>query len=93
MAVPSKIIGILAAGIPVLAITPDDSELAMIVRENSCGLVVSPGNVKKLIEEILFLRENEAARIQMGHNARTAFEEKYTTAKAAESYSMLLNNL
>ena len=93
MAVPSKIIGILAAGIPVLAITPDDSELAMIVRENSCGLVVSPGNVKKLIEEILFLRENEAARIQMGHNARTAFEEKYTAAKAAESYSMLLNNL
>lgn len=93
MAVPSKIIGILAAGIPVLAVSPDDSELARIVKENGCGLVVKPGDVEKLVSSILFLRDNEAVRTQMGRNARAAFEEKYTTAKAAESYSMLLKNL
>lgn len=90
MAVPSKIIGILAAGTPVLAIAPKNSELAFIVNEERCGFVVDPGDVDGLVYAINYLKEHEQERKQMGLNGRKAFEKKYTTAKAAESYAKLI---
>jgi len=93
MGVPSKIFGIMAAGIPVLAIAPKYSEIAMIVNESECGLVSEPGDVKGLIDNIAYLKQNEQIRMQMGINARKSFDSKYTTAKGAENYITLFNEL
>ncbi len=93
MGVPSKIFGIMAAGIPVLAIAPKYSEIAMIVNESECGLVSEPGDVKSLIDNIAYLKQNEPIRMRMGINARKAFDSKYTTAKGAENYITLFNEL
>jgi len=93
MGVPSKIFGIMAAGMPVLAVAPMNSEIALIVKETECGLVVEPGDHKGLLQSILFLKENDAIRIKMGLNARMAFEKKYTTSKGVENYINLFNEL
>jgi glycosyltransferase involved in cell wall biosynthesis len=93
MAVPCKIYGIMAAGRPVIALVPDNSEIAFIVKEENCGLVVNPDDTDGLIDAISFLKDNEELRRQMGQNGRKAFEKKYTTRIAAESYKALLDEV
>jgi glycosyltransferase involved in cell wall biosynthesis len=93
MGVPSKIFGIMAAGIPVLAIAPKNSEIALIVKESECGLVVEPGDIDGLVNSISFLKENGEVRNRMGLNARKSFEMKYTTTKGVHNYLTLFNEL
>ena len=93
MAVPSKIYGILASGVPVIALVPEKSEIAYIVREENCGYVVEPGDVDGLINAIMELKSNEQLRQKMGINGRKAFEQKYTTKIIAEKYKFLINTL
>ena len=93
MAVPSKIFGILAAGRPVIALVPDSSEIAYIVKEEKCGIIVNPEDTDGLINAIIFLKNNETLRIQMGINGRRAFERKYTTKITAEKYLTILNEI
>ena len=93
MAVPSKIYGILASGVPVIALVPEKSEIAYIVREENCGYVVDPGDVDGLINAIIELKSDEQLRQKMGINGRKAFEQKYTTKIIAEKYKLLIKAL
>ena len=93
MAVPCKIYGILAAGRPVIALVPEHSEIANIVREENCGLVVDPDDLDGLIKAITFLKDNDGIRRQMGQNGRNAFENKYTTRIAAKAYKKILDKV
>lgn len=92
MAVPSKIIGIMAAGIPVIAMVPLKSEIAYIVNEEQCGLIVEPGDTEGLIAAINILKSDEGLRIKMGQNGRNAFLQKYTTKIIAGRYIPFLTN-
>lgn len=93
MAVPCKIYGILAAGRPVIALVPENSEIAYVVKEENCGIVVKPEDADGLLKAIILLKNNETLRIQMGINGRKAFEKKYTTRIAAEKYKALLEEI
>jgi len=93
MAVPCKIYGILASGRPVIALVPDNSEIAYVVKEENCGIVVNPDDTEGLINAIILLQKNEILRKQMGLNGRMAFEKKYTTRIAADRYKALLDNI
>jgi len=90
IAVPSKLYGILAAGKAIIAQVPQRSEIAQVVQEESCGIVVEPHDPDRLVAAIKYLKDNESRRIQMAHNARRAFEEKYTTKKTAQRYIEIL---
>lgn len=91
MAVPSKIAGIMAAGIPVIAIVPEESEIAYIVKEENCGIVVRPGDINALINAIMELKANSSLSMQMGINGRVAFAKKYTTSIISKQYALLLD--
>ncbi len=93
MAVPSKMIGIMAAGIPVIAVVPRESEIAYIVSEENCGLIVQPGDTEGLINAINKLKSDDALRIRLGKNGRDAFEKKYTTRIVAGRYMELFNDI
>ena len=90
MAIPSKIMGIMAAGIPVLAMVPKESEISYIVEEEECGMVVEPGDINGLLNTISKLRNDSNLRLLMGSNGRTAFEKKYTTVVICEKYKDLV---
>lgn len=90
IAVPSKIYGILAAGIPIIAQVPEKSEIAIIVNEENCGIVINPGDEYGLIKAINFLKNNENKRLLMAENSRKAFEQKYTSSIISEKYFNLL---
>ncbi|KPK84753.1 MAG: hypothetical protein AMS27_09110 [Bacteroides sp. SM23_62_1] len=93
IAVPSKIYGIMAAGVPVIALVPEQCEIAYIVKEENCGYVVPPNDVNGLIDAILKLKSDEQLRKKMGYNGRRAFEEKYTTRIIAREYKLLIQTL
>jgi colanic acid biosynthesis glycosyl transferase WcaI len=93
MAVPSKIYGIMAAGIPVIALVPMNSEIAFIVKEENCGFVINPGDLDGFIKAIGLLKTDENLRAQMGQNSRLAFEKKYSTRDIARQYKLLIEEL
>lgn len=49
---PSKLLTVLGAGLPVLAVADDDSELALAVRQGDCGFLVPPGQPERLAETL-----------------------------------------
>lgn len=93
MAVPSKIMGILAAGVPVIAMVPLGSEIARIVSEENCGIVIPPDNSFALKNAIIWMKNNEKDRITMGKNGRKAYEQKYTTRNIVSRYTELFTKI
>ena len=93
MAVPSKIYGIMAAGVPVIGLVPLNSEIAMIIKEENCGFVFNPKDMDGLLGAIDSLKCNERLRKELGQNGRIAFEEKYTTRIIARKYKLLFDEL
>jgi colanic acid biosynthesis glycosyl transferase WcaI len=93
MAVPCKIYGILAAGLPVIAMVPEQSEIAYIVKEENCGIVLDPSDLNGLLNAIGILKSDDNLRKMMGQNSRKSFEKKYTTRIIAGRYQTLLNEL
>jgi colanic acid biosynthesis glycosyl transferase WcaI len=93
IAVPSKIYGILAAGKPVIAMVPENSEIAFIIKEENCGIVLSPNDLTGFINAIKMLKSDQNLLQYFGRNSRIAFEKKYTIRIIAERYQKLLNEL
>jgi colanic acid biosynthesis glycosyl transferase WcaI len=93
IAVPSKIYGILAAGRPVIAMVPSNSEIAYLVNEENCGFVLDPTDLDGLISVIRLLKSDKELTRQFGENSRRAFENKYTTRIIAERYKSVLKQL
>src|SRR5579862_115402 len=82
MIVPSKVYGIAAAGRPIIAITARDGEIARLVSQHGCGLVIEPGHAKELAEEILRLSGDAAAVETMGAQARAMLDAQFTRRQA-----------
>jgi colanic acid biosynthesis glycosyl transferase WcaI len=93
IAVPSKIYGILAAGRPVIALVPENSEIAYILKEENCGFVINPDDLTGLYNAIQLLKSNENLVRKFGENSRKAFEQKYTTRIIAERYKTVMKQL
>ena len=94
LAMPSKLQGVMAAGRAILALAPADSELAAIVREHDCGIVVSefddPAKVAAAIRELM---SDRARLATLGTNARVAAEKTFNTRQAAERYLNVIKGL
>lgn len=83
--VPSKLYSILAAGRPVLAVAPEDTDVARIVRREDCGLVVDPDKPAEVAQAIQTLKGDPARLEAMGRRARKA-SEKYARADELEKF-------
>ena len=70
--VPSKLYSILAAGRPVLAVAPEEADVARIVRREGCGLVVDPDKPSEVAAAVQSLKNDPALLAMMGQRAREA---------------------
>jgi glycosyltransferase involved in cell wall biosynthesis len=91
LSVPSKTFGLLAAGIPVIAIMPSASEIAMIIQENHCGFVIEPGDIKNLVEIIVRLSGNADLLENLKKNALQTIKSEYNIRNAAEKYFSIID--
>lgn len=90
VAVPSKLYGILASGRAVLAQVPEQSEVALTVREHTCGAIVEPGNVEALVQ---VLREwvNQPDKVaRFGQHAFEAYKTSYQLTQAKTTLESVL---
>jgi glycosyltransferase involved in cell wall biosynthesis len=93
VAVPSKLYGILASGKAVLAQVPAQSEVARVVREENCGIVVLPGDERALADAICVLAEAPDEVKGQGASAFAAYHAKYTVQQSVETFDRLWKNL
>jgi glycosyltransferase involved in cell wall biosynthesis len=68
--VPSKLYSILAAGRPVLAVAPKESDAARIVTEEGCGMSADPDDPDAVAAAIRELRSDPARLLEMGRRAQ-----------------------
>ena len=88
--VPSKFVGGLAAGRPILFVGPKTGEIPDALAAGRCGVVVEPGDSTTLARAILDLRQNTAMRVEMGRNARALFERDYARDSVTNRFADLL---
>jgi glycosyltransferase involved in cell wall biosynthesis len=86
LSVPSKTFGLMAAGVPVIAVMSAISEIARVVQEENCGILVKPGRKKDLANAILRLYNNRNKLKTMGQKGLEAIEKKYNLRMASKQY-------
>jgi putative colanic acid biosynthesis glycosyltransferase WcaI len=91
LVLPSKLYGILAAGVPVLFVGDENGEVASILREARCGVAVS--TAQKLADAVVRLRDNRRERLEMGRRARRLSDQAYGREMAVEKYLKLIERL
>lgn len=91
--VPSKILGYMAAGRPIVASVDEESDTATTVREGGCGLVTRPGDPAALAAAIMSLLDDAPRREAMGRAARACFDATYSRDSALAALTRILENV
>lgn len=89
LVLPSKLLGILASGRPVVACTPHGTELGDIA--TLAGIRVDPGDSQKLLEAILTISENTKLANQCKQMARELAINAYDKEQVLKSFEEHLN--
>jgi glycosyltransferase involved in cell wall biosynthesis len=91
--VPSRTYNIMAAGKPIIAVVEEESEVAMLVREEAIGWVVPPCKPLQLVRTILEAMADKEKLREMGSKASAAARRKYPREKIVEEYRDLVKAL
>ena len=93
LSVPSKLYGIMASGRPIIAIMPNNTEVALTLNEYQCGLISPPKDVDSLVSKINWMQENDTEREAMGKRAYKAFLDNFTVKHCANQYYKLIQKM
>ena len=93
VSVPSRMYNVLAAGKPILAVADHDSELAMVVKEERIGWVVSPDRPNEMTAAIREARASRKELVEMGKRARDAAERQYSFRRVSELYAQMISDI
>lgn len=87
---PSKLLGILASGKPVVSNAREKSELGQIV--NSAGIRVDPDDSRGFINALNYLIKNKSVRYQLGQYGRNIVETKFSKHTILKKFNMFLED-
>jgi colanic acid biosynthesis glycosyl transferase WcaI len=90
---PSKLYEIMASGRPLLASADPDSDVARLVAETGCGLLVPPGDPRALADAVLRLRNDPALAGRLASAGRAAAEASYSRDVVVDAYERLLRQV
>jgi colanic acid biosynthesis glycosyl transferase WcaI len=91
--VPSKVLGYLAAGRPVIAAVDPGSDTAAEIDGAGCGLVASPADATALADAVTRAADDGPWRAAAGTAARARFEAGYSQKYVLERYEERLMSL
>jgi len=92
-AIPSKVYRIMASGRPLIAITEEDSDLAALVNAAGCGMVVSPGDARRLAELVRGAPQRLDEWREMGLRGRAHVTAHYSRAAVCDMYDALIREV
>lgn len=78
--VPSKLVGYLAAGIPVIVAAGGMSEAVRVVTAEGCGIPVPPGRPDALADAIMELVGDKERRERLGAKGKAFVEQHWAKA-------------
>jgi glycosyltransferase involved in cell wall biosynthesis len=90
---PSKFYGVAAAGKPIVAISAENGELARLVTQHRCGIVVKPGDINALVQRLSDLADDHKLVAEMGDRARAMLDLHFSRRHALESWRSVLQGL
>lgn len=86
---PSKLYGILASGKPVLLVAEKGCELAELVVDSGCGLVVRPGDVTGLADKIRSISIDIDLVEKMGRRSRDLYAHRFGLKRSLVLYDQV----
>ncbi|MCA9081846.1 MAG: hypothetical protein KDA58_14900, partial [Planctomycetaceae bacterium] len=92
---PSKLYGVLAAGVPMIVLAPPECELAQIVERHQLGSVCPPGEtlVRDIAGAVRKWRNDRERRIIAGSAARELAEREFDRQIVTGQFGELLNRI
>ena len=91
--VPSKVLSYLCSGRPVLLSVPKNNLAAKIIKENNCGFVSEPQDVKNLLQNAEKLINDIPLRSKFSVNARKYAETHFNIKKISIKFADIFDNL
>lgn len=91
--VPSKFYGIAAAGKPMIMIGDEQGEIARLIRQHRCGIVIAPGAGGVLAETLRRWSKEPEVIQDNGMRARQMLETKFSKRASLARWNQLLNQL
>jgi glycosyltransferase involved in cell wall biosynthesis len=91
--VPSKILSIMASGIPVIATMDLSGDASKIINDAKCGFALPPEDPRLLSEAILKLYDNRDLCEEYGKNGREYVEQHFSLKGAVENYEKVFMRL
>lgn len=91
--VPSKLLSIMSAGIPVIAAVSLDGDTPKIIKESGCGICIEPENSEVLAEKVKYLYDNKDKCDKMGKAGREYVEKTFSLEKCTDKYIELFNKV
>jgi glycosyltransferase involved in cell wall biosynthesis len=88
---PSKFYGIAAAGRPTIFVGNAGGEMAQLIGELRCGVVVPAGDTEGLTAAIRQLKSDPVLCRSYGENARRVFEQRFDKRHALDAWTEALN--
>jgi colanic acid biosynthesis glycosyl transferase WcaI len=88
--VPSKLLSIMAAGRPVVASLPPESDARMIIKESGCGIFVGAGDGEALAIAIIKIAEDSMLANDMGKRGRAFVEAHFSRDVCANQMESIL---
>ena len=93
LAIPSKLLYMMAAGTAIIALTPKPSDVSSIVEESNTGKVVRPGDIERLTITLKEMKRNKDELRKMSSLARSLVTGKFSkSSNYNKFYRYLLNN-
>jgi len=90
--VPSKLYGILAAGRPVLALAPEESDVARIIRRSGCGVVADPDDPQSLTELVKQLAR-DPERVERMAACAAAIAPQFAMEKELQHFAAVIHQV
>jgi glycosyltransferase involved in cell wall biosynthesis len=91
--VPSKLYGVLAAGVPYIAAVDAESETAHVTRQFEAGLVIEPDAAPALTSTISWCLGHRPALAEMGRRGRRAAEEWFSRPACVGRFAGVISGL
>lgn len=93
LCMPGKFYSALASGSAVLAVVPQQSEIAEMIQRFQYGLCVEPSRPEEIANAILKLHKNPTLLKMLQRNARSCFEKYFTKERAMNEHLQLLQSV
>lgn len=91
--IPGKILNLMAAKQPIIAVVPIECETAKVIEKSNCGIVVIPSNTDDLKKTIIRLKDSPLILNELGKNGRDYFEKNMNMEKILLKYETIIYKL